>query len=99
MIAVGHRPLERSQLLLDGGKVGGALQDVVAERPAALRRRALIVEGDARPLLPRELAAFERDLAGERPQQRGLAGPVRPRQRESVAPFDLERDAVEEDVA
>ena len=42
-------------------------------------RRPLVVQRDPGALLPGELAALERDLAGERAQQRRLAGAVRRR--------------------
>ena len=71
-------------------------EHVVAQRPGARRRRPLVVQRDARALLPGELAALERHLAGERAEQRRLAGAVRPGEREPVAALDLERDAVEE---
>ena len=45
-----------------GGEIGRAGEDVLAQRPLARRRRPLVVERDARALLPRELAALERDL-------------------------------------
>ena len=57
------------------------------------------MQRDARALLPGELAALERDLAGERAQERRLPGAVRAGEREPVAALDLEGDAVEEDVA
>ena len=67
------------------------------QRP--LERRPLVVQRDPRPLLERELAAVLLGLAGEDPEQRRLAGAVRPGERDPVAALDLERDAVEEQVA
>ncbi len=99
VLARGHPLFERAQLALDRRQVGGAGEHVLAQRPARLVRRALVVQRDARALLPRELAALERDLARERAQQGRLPGAVRPRERHAVAALDLERDAVEEDVA
>ena len=61
------------------GEVGRPREHVVAQRPAARRRRPLVVQRDARALLERELAALERRLAVERAQQRRLAGAVRAR--------------------
>src|SRR5262249_41818485 len=58
--------------------------------------RTLVVQCDARPLLPGELAALERDLSLQRAEQRRLAGSVRPGEREPVVPLDLEGNAVEE---
>ena len=51
------------------------------------------------PLSKTSFAAVVAGLAGEHPQQRRLAGAVRPGQREPLAPLDLERDAVEEEPA
>ena len=67
-------------------------------RPAAARR-ALVVQRDARVLRERELAALERGLARDRPEQRRLAGAVRACEREPVAAAQPERDPVEERVA
>ena len=72
-------------------------EDVVAQRPAA--RRAAAAGRAARRASPFSNASSppsSDDLAGERAQQRRLAGAVRPGEREPVAPLDLERDAVEE---
>ena len=91
-----HRLLELAQLLLERGEIGRAGEHVVAEPELARRRRPLVVERDARPLLPRELAALERDASREGPQERCLAGAVRAGERQPVAALDLERDAVEE---
>src|SRR4051794_40222535 len=99
VLARRHALLEGAQLGLDGREVGGAGEHVVTERAARLIGRALVMQRDARAFLPRQLAALERDLARERPQQRRLSGAVRPGQGEPVAALDLERDAVEEDVA
>ncbi len=44
-------------------QVGGAGEDVVAKRPALAAGGPLVVQRDPRALLPRELAALERDLA------------------------------------
>ena len=57
------------------------------------------MQRDARALLPRELAAVQRRLAGERAQQRRLARAVRPGERQAVGALDLERDVVEENRA
>ena len=99
VIASGHRLLEAAQLLLGGDEVRGARERVLAQRLPVQPRRPLVVERDPRALLPRELAALELGLAHQRPQQRRLAGAVRPGQRQPVAALDLERDAVEERVA
>ena len=49
--------------------------------------------------LERELAAVEGRLAAEDPQQRRLAGAVRPGERDGPASLERERDAVEERLA
>src|SRR6266550_284142 len=97
--AAGHRLLERGQLLLELHEVGGAREHVFAEREVALERRPLVVQGNACPLRERELAAVLLRLAREDPEQRRLAGAVRAGQRDPVAALDLERDAVEQQVA
>src|SRR5207248_9412786 len=88
-----------AELVLGSDEVGRAREDVLAQREVALERRPLVVERDARPLLEGELAAVELGLADEDPKQRRLAGAVRPGERDAVAALDLERHAVEEDVA
>ncbi len=99
VVAAGHRLLERPQLLLERDQVGGAGEDVLAQRQPLLERRALVVQRDARPLGEHELAALHRQLAREHAEQRRLAGPVGAGEREPVAALDLERDAVEERVS
>src|SRR5581483_9336997 len=94
----GHRLLEPAELVLRRDEVPRAGEDVLAQRQLLLERRPLVVERDTRPLLERELAAVLLRLAGEDAEQRRLAGAVRPGERNAVAPFDGERDAVEEDV-
>ncbi len=99
VVAARHRLLEPAELLLGADEVGGAGEGVLAQGVTAEPRRPLVVERDARALLPGELAALQLDLADERAQQRRLPGAVRAGEREPVAPLDLERDAVEERVA
>ena len=99
VLARRHRLLQLPQLLLDRDEIGGAGEDVVAQRQAPLQRRALVVERDARALRERELAAVHLALAGEHAQQRRLAGAVRPGQRDALAPLDLEGNPVEKDVS
>ena len=99
VLARRHRLLELPQLLLDRDEIGGAGEDVVAQRQPALQRGALVVERDARALRERELAAVHLALAGEHAQQRRLAGAVRPGQRDALAALDLEGDAVEKHVS
>ncbi len=99
VLAVRHPTLQRAQLLLDRGEVGGAGEHVLAQRPGALGGRSLVVQRDPRPALERQFAAIERHLPRERAQQRRLAGPIRAGKSHAVLALDLEGDAVEEDVA
>ena len=99
VIAGGHRLLEAAQLALRLDQVGCARERVLAQREAAERGRALVVERDAGALLPGELAACELRLAHQGTQQRRLAGAVRAGEREPVAALELERDPVEERLA
>ena len=95
-----HRLLEPAQLRLDGGEVGRC------PRGRSRAASCLLWAGGRWscsairvPFAEREVAALERHLARERAQQCRLAGAVRARERQAVAPLDLERDAVEEDAA
>jgi hypothetical protein len=54
------------------------------------------VQRDPRALLEDHLAAVDRRLAREHPQQRRLARAVAPGERHPVAPLELERDAAEQ---
>ncbi len=67
-------------------------------RAATDRARAVAAGRAARPASPcrSELPAVHSGLAGEHPEQRRLAGAVRPGEREPLAPLDLEGNAVEE---
>ena len=96
--AVGHGGLETSQLVLDLEQVTCAGERVLAERDVELERWALIVERDSRALRECELAALERRLPRDRPQERGLAGTVRARERQPVLAPDRERDVLEQRV-
>jgi hypothetical protein len=96
VIALRHRFLQPAQLALQRNEVARAREHVFAQRQLLFERRPLVVQRDARPLRERELAAVLLGLAGEDPQQRRLAGAVRPGERDAVAPLDGERDAVEE---
>ena len=99
VIPARHRLLESAQLSLRGDEIRGARKGVLAQRLAAEARRALVVQRDARPLLPGELPSLELGLAHQRPQQRRLARPVRAGEGKPVASLHLEGDAVEEGVA
>src|SRR6266545_1646355 len=57
VVAVRHRVLQASQLLLGRDEVGRAREDVFAQREAAQERGPLVVEGDPRSLRERQLAA------------------------------------------
>ncbi len=57
------------------------------------------MEGDAGALLEHELATVQLGLAHEHPQQRRLAGAVRPGERDPVAALELEGDPVEQGLA
>ena len=74
-------------------------EHVVAQGQLALARRALVVQRDPRALREHELAAVDRGLAGEHPQQRRLARAVAPGQRHPVAALELERDAAQQRLA
>jgi hypothetical protein len=97
--AAGHGLLQAVQLLLDGHELGGAGEDVVAQREVPLPRRALVVQGDLGVALEDQLALVDGGLAGEHPQQRGLARAVAARQGQAVAPLELERHAAQQRLA
>ena len=99
VVALRHRLLEPPELVLERDEVARAGEHVLAQAQLLLERRPLVVQRDPRPLGERELAAVLLGLAGEDPQQRRLAGAVRPGERDAVAALDGERDAVEEDGA
>jgi len=88
--------LEPDQLGLHGDQLGASGEHVVTQRDLLLARRALVMQGDRGAPLDRQLAAVDRRLAGEHPEQRGLARAVAPRQREPVAPLELERDPAQQ---
>ena len=91
-----HRGLELGQRLLERHEVAAAGEDVVAQREAPLARRALVVQGQPSALLEHELAAIHGRLAGEHPEQRGLAGPVAARQGHPITALELEGDVAEQ---
>ena len=96
---VGHRRLELGQPLLEREQLRGAAEDVVAQRQVALARRALVVQRDPRALGEHELAAVDRGLPREHPQQRRLARAVAPGQRQALAALEPERHAAQERLA
>ncbi len=97
--AVGHRLLKPRQLALERGHLLRARQHVVAQAQVSLARRALVVQRHLRRLLDRELAPVDGRVAGQHPQQRGLARPVAPGQRHPVAALELERHAPQQRAA
>jgi hypothetical protein len=99
LVAGGHGRLEAAELLLELERLAAAGQDVLAQRDAALARRALVVQGDAHALRQHELAAVDRRLAREHSQQRGLAGAVAPGDRQPLATLELERHTAQERLA
>jgi hypothetical protein len=108
LLARGHLVLQASELLLELERFAGAREHVVAQRevvrpgpsgPACPPRRPLVVERDARALGQDELAAVHGRLAGEHPQQRGLARAVAARDGQALAALELERDAAQQRLA
>ena len=97
--AFGHRGLKAPELVLDLEQVARAGQRVLAQRDVELERRALVVERDACALRERELSALNGGLAGDRAEQRRLAGAVRSGEREPVLAADGERDVLEQRIA
>ncbi len=91
-----HLRLEVSQLRLDRELLRAPRQQVLAQRHPALARRALVVQRDAHALGDAQLAAVDRGLAGEHPQQRRLARAVAPGDRHPFAALELERHAAQQ---
>ena len=98
VLARGHAALEVAQAILGGVHVGQALADVGAERVRAGDRRSLVVQGDAVALRFADVARVGVDLADDRAQQRRLARAVAADQRQSLARWQPEGDAVVDDV-
>ncbi len=97
--ALRHRLLERGELLLDRNQLTGATQDVLAQGEIEIARRPLVVERDLDVLGQHELAEVGRGLAGQHPQQGGLARAVAAGQGHPVAALELERDAAQQRLA
>src|ERR1700722_9009866 len=95
-LALGHAPLQIGELALDIQLLRAAREHVVAQRDAALAWGALVVQRDAHALAEAELAAVDRLLAREHPQQRRLARAVAPRDRHALAALELEGDAAQQ---
>ena len=94
-----HLLLKPGQLGLGLEHLGAAGEDVLAQRGPGFARRALVVQGDAGALLQDEAARVGRQLSGEHPQQRRLAGAVAPREGHPLARLELEGDVGEEQLA
>ena len=62
-------------------------------------RRALVVQGDPGAALDRQRAGVGRELAGEHPQQRRLAGAVAAGEGHPFARLELEGDVLEQQLA
>ncbi len=92
-VAVGHLLRQPRQVGLQRDELRAPAQDVVAQRQRAVSRRALVVEGDLDALLKAQVAAVDRRLPREHPQQRRLAGAVAPGDRQPIAALELERHA------
>ena len=73
-----HTPLQLRQLTLGRELLRAAREHVLAQRDPALARRALVVQRHARALREAQLAAVDRLLPGEHPQQRRLTRAVAP---------------------
>ena len=97
--ALGHRVLELGEPRLEVEQVLGAGQHVVAQAEVAVARRALVVQRDPHVLGEAQLAAVDRGLAGQHPQQRRLARAVAAGQRHPVAALEPERDAAQQRLA
>ena len=93
---LGHRRLQPLQLLFERHQLRATAQYVVPQRQLALPRRTLVVQRDPRPFLEHQLAAVDRRLPGDHPQQRRLARTVASRQRHPIPPLELERDATDQ---
>ena len=93
--AAGHCRLQLPQLRFERREVGRSGKHVPPQRLRGGGGWPLVVEGDPGALLPRELACLERDLAGERAQQRRLAGAIRADHGDGLTFGGVERDAEE----
>ena len=87
---IGHAPLQLGQLGLDRELLDAARKHVLAQRAATLARGALVVQHDPRALRQTQLAAVDRLLPREHPQQRRLARAVAPGDRHARAALELE---------
>ena len=88
---LGHPRLELAQLGLELLRLGGPGAHVRPERVGPGERRALVVQGHARPRRHRDVAPVGLELAGEQAQERRLAGAVSADERDPVAGADDRR--------
>ena len=72
-VALGHPPLQRAQLILQAGRRGGTLADVVAQRDTASKRRPLVVQRHPHAGGHADAAALGVQLPRDDPKQRRLA--------------------------
>ncbi len=97
-VRIGHRGLELLELGRDGAHRAGAVHDL--GRGTAARHLAdvlaEIADGDA--AIDRHLALVGVILAGDHPEQRGLAGAVRTDEADFLAPLERRRGFDEEDL-
>ena len=96
LVARGHRVLQALQLRLELDRLARARENVFPEAELAFAGRALVVQRDARALGEHELAAVDRGLPGQHPQQGRLAGAVAPGDGHALAALELERDAAQQ---
>ncbi len=96
LVAGAHALLELAQLDLELDRLAATGEHVVAQRHVALARGTLIVQGHPRALRQHQLAAVDRRLARQHPQQRALARAVAPGDRHPVAALELERHAAQQ---
>ena len=99
VVAVCHPLLQLRQLTLERHQLWSAREDVVTEGDVAVAWRALVVQRDLRPLRQHELAAVDRRLAEEHPQQGRLPGAVATGERHPVTALELEGDATQQRLA
>src|SRR5260221_7607219 len=90
------RGLRRIELRIDAEAVEKLFQLVRGGWRIDRKRRFLRHEDDAQPVLLPQLAVIERDLAGERSEERRLAGAIPADQADALALFERERRAVEQ---
>jgi hypothetical protein len=85
MVAARHRGLEFAERTLDSFDVTEQLGNVRTERATVRARWALVVQRNAPTLRNADLTTVGINLAGDDPQQRGLANSVASDQANSLA--------------